>query len=158
MNKLVIAGLLLVAAVVYLIIGTTGSTAHYYVTVEELQNMGDQALNRGITVSGAILGDTIDYDPTLPRLTFTIVQVPADPTEVERAGGQQAIIERALADPSAPRLEIVYNSAKPDRLEHSAQPILRGRLQADGRFYAQEILLACPSRYQGSEPSAEGGQ
>ena len=100
-TKFIVAGLLIVAAVLYLIVSNTGNTAHYFLTIEELQALGGDALNRNITVSGAILGDSIVYDSSIPRVTFTVVQVPGDPDEVERAGGLAAVlmvIRTALED------------------------------------------------------------
>lgn len=156
-GKFVFAGLLILAAVVYLIISNTGSTAHYFLTVEELLAMGDKAIGRNLTVSGAVLGDSIVYDPTVPRVTFTIVQVPADPKEVKRRGGLAAVLHAAVNDPNAPRLEVVYDNVKPDLLKHESQAIIRGRLGEDGRFYADEVLLKCPSRYEEAVPEqAEG--
>ncbi|MGB9872516.1 MAG: cytochrome c maturation protein CcmE [Anaerolineae bacterium] len=151
-GKFVFAGLLILAAVVYLIISNTGSTAHYFLTIEELRAMGDRAFGRNLTVSGAVLGDSIVYDPTIPRVTFTIVQVPADPKEVERAGGLAAVLHAAVNDPDAPRLEVVYNNVKPDLLKHESQAIIRGHLGEDGRFYADEVLLKCPTRYEEAVP------
>ena len=147
------AGLLIVAAALYLIVSSTGSTAHYFLTVEELQALGDGALDRRITVSGAVLGDTIVYDSSVPRVTFTIVQVPGDPDEVERAGGLATVLHAAVQNPDAPRLEIVYEDVKPDLLQHEAQAILRGQLGEDGRFYADELLLKCPTRYEEDVPA-----
>ncbi len=100
----VIAGLLIVAAAVFLIVSNTGSTAHYFLTVEELQEMGPNAIGKNVTVSGAVLGDSIVYDPSIPRVTFTIVQVPGDPKEVERAGGWQ----RCSTPPSTTRPRPVW--------------------------------------------------
>ena len=57
----IIAGLLIVGAVIYLIVSSTGSTAQYFVTVAELQAMGEEAMQRNITVSGAVLGETIRH-------------------------------------------------------------------------------------------------
>lgn len=156
-GKFVFAGLLILAAVVYLIITNTGSTAHYFLTIEELRAMGDKAVGRNLTVSGAVLGDSIVYDPTIPRVTFTIVQVPADPKEVERAGGLAAVLHAAVNDPNAPRLEVVYNNVKPDLLKHESQAIIRGHLGEDGRFYADEVLLKCPTRYQEAVPGQVEG-
>jgi cytochrome c-type biogenesis protein CcmE len=156
-TKFFIAGLLIVVAVGYLIVSSTGDTAHYFLTIEELQAMGDETLGRSITVSGVVLGDTIAYDPTGPRVIFTIVQVPADPKKVEQAGGVAAVRRAAVNDPDAPRLEVVYDGVKPDLLQHEAQPIIRGRLGEDGRFYAEEILLKCPSRYEEEVPSQSEG-
>jgi cytochrome c-type biogenesis protein CcmE len=157
-GKFIFAGLLILAAVIYLIVSNTGSTAHYFLTIEELRAMGDRAIGRNLTVSGAVLGDSIVYDPTIPQVTFTIVQVPADPKEVERAGGLAAVLHAAVNDPDAPRLEVVYNNVKPDLLKHESQAIIRGHLGEDGRFYADEVLLKCPSRYQEAVPEQAGGQ
>ncbi len=156
-GKFVFAGLLILAAVVYLIISNTGSTAHYFLTIEELRTMGDRAVGRNLTVSGAVLGDSIAYDPIIPRVTFTIVQVPADPKEVERAGGLAAVLHAAVNNPNAPRLEVVYNNVKPDLLKHESQAIVRGRLGEDGRFYADEVLLKCPTRYEEAVPEQVEG-
>lgn len=152
-TKFVIAGLLIVAAVVYLILSSIGSTAHYFLTVEELLAMGDGAVGRNVTVSGAVLGDTIVYDASKPQVTFTIVQVPGDPKEVKQAGGLAAVLHAAVNNPDAPRLEVVYNDVKPDLLQHEAQAIMRGRLGEDGRFYADEVLLKCPTRYEEEIPA-----
>lgn len=156
-TKLIIAGLLIVTAVVYLIVSNTGSTAHYFLTIEELQAMGEEAIGRSLTVSGAVIGDSIVYDPSVPRVTFTIVQVPGDPEEVERAGGLAAVLHAAVNDPNAPRLEVVYDDVKPDLLKGEAQAIVRGQLGEDGRFYADEVLLKCPTRYEEAVPDQAGG-
>ncbi len=156
-TKFIFAGVLIVAAVVYLIVSNTGSTARYFLTIEELQAMGGRAVGRNLTVSGAVLGDTIVYDPGIPRLTFTIVHVPGDPKEVERAGGLAAVLHAAVNNPNAPRLEVVYNGVKPDLLKHESQAIIRGQLGEDGRFYADELLLKCPTRYQEEVPEQAGG-
>ncbi len=114
--------------------------------------MGEKVVGRSVTVSGAVLGDTIVYDPSAPRVTFTIVQVPGDPAEVERAGGLAAVLHETVSDPDAPRLEVVYEDVKPDLLQHQAQAIVRGRLGEDGRFHADELLLKCPARYEEAVP------
>jgi cytochrome c-type biogenesis protein CcmE len=155
-TKFIAAGLLIVAAVVYLIVSSTGSTAHYFLTVEELQTAENDLVGRNITVSGAVLGDTIIYDSSAPRVTFTVVQVPGDPEEVERAGGLAAVLHTAVNDPNAPRLEVVYDDVKPDLLQNEAQAIMRGQLGDDGRFYADEVLLKCPTRYEEDVPEQIG--
>lgn len=150
--KYTVAGSLIVAAVVYLIVTSTGSTAHYFLTIEEIRAMDQEAAGRGLTVSGAVLGETIDYDPSQPSLTFTIVQVPGDPKAVQRAGGLAKVLHDAVNDPDAPRLTVVYDDVKPDLLQHESQAIIRGQLGEDGRFYADELLLKCPTRYEEGIP------
>ncbi|MDY7077721.1 MAG: cytochrome c maturation protein CcmE [Chloroflexota bacterium] len=155
-TKFLFAGLLIVTAVVYLIVTSTGSTAHYFLTIEELRAMEDEATGRNITVSGAVLGDTITYDSSAPLVTFTIVQIPGDPKEVERAGGLAVVLHDAVSNPDGPRLEVVYDDVKPDLLQHEAQAIIRGQLDDDGRFYADEVLLKCPTRYEEQVPEQAG--
>jgi len=142
----VIAGLLL----------GTGTTAQYFLTVEELTRMGDEALGKNLTVSGAVLGDTIVYDAMGPSVTFTVVHVPGDPQEVEQAGGLAQVLHEATLDTGRPQLEIVYDSVKPDLLQHEAQAIVRGRLAPDGRFLADDLLLKCPTRYEEDVPGQTG--
>jgi len=156
-GKFIIAGFLIVAAVIYLIVSNTGSTAHYFLTIEELQEMGNRAVGRNITVSGAVLGNTIAYDSSLPQVVFTIAQVPGDPQEVERAGGLATILHSAVNDPGAPHLDVVYNDVKPDLLQNEAQAIVRGHLGDDGRFFADEVLLKCPTRYEEDIPDQVEG-
>lgn len=149
MNKrnFVVAGVLIVIAVGYLIVTSTGTTASYFLTIEELKMMGQETLERGVTVSGAVIGDSIVYDPAIPRLTFTIAHIPGDQDVIEAAGGLAAVLHDAVIQGTGPRLDVVYDDIKPDLLQDEAQAIVRGRLQPDGTFLADELLLKCPSRY-----------
>jgi cytochrome c-type biogenesis protein CcmE len=151
-KTLTVAVLLIVTAVAVLIVTATRNTARYFLTIEEMQAMGGQAVGRDLTISGAVLGDTIVIDPTGPRVTFVIVQVPGDPQDVERAGGLAKVLDAAVQDPHAARVEVVYEDFRPDLLQHKAQPIIRGFLGDDGRFHADEVLLKCPSRYDEGIP------
>jgi cytochrome c-type biogenesis protein CcmE len=155
-STFIVAGILILAAVVVLIISNTGSAAHYFLTIEELNAMDEQALTRDVTVSGAVLGETIAYDAMRSRLSFTIVHIPADPQAIKRAGGLSQVLHKAGQDPEAPQLDILYEGAKPDLLRDEAQAIVRGRLQADGTFYAEELNLKCPSRYAEDIPEQAG--
>jgi cytochrome c-type biogenesis protein CcmE len=154
--RFLIAGGLIAVAALYLIISSTATTARYYKTISELQEMGDAALGRRVTVSGAVLGNSIHYDASIPRVTFTLVNLPADHREVEEAGGLATVLDRALADAQAPRLEVVQHDVRSDLLQDGAQAIVRGRLGADGRFEAEQVLLMCPSRYEEDVPLQAG--
>ena len=155
-TRFVIAGLLIVTAVAYLIVSNTGTTAHFFLTIEELQAAGPEAMGLDVTISGAVLGHTIVYDPSAPRVTFTVAQVPADPDDIEEAGGLAKVLRAAVNDPDAPRLDIVYDDVKPDLLRHEAQAIVRGRQAEDGRFHADDVLLKCPTRYEEEVPAQAG--
>lgn len=155
--KFIIGGLLIAAAVIYLIVSTLGSTSQYFMTVQELNEKGAAVMEREVRVSGAVLGDTIEYDPDTLTLKFTIAHTPGDQEEVDAAGGLAAVLHAAVMDPTAPRLQVVYNGVKPDLLRNEAQAIMTGKIGDDGVFYAEELLLKCPTKYEDAVPEQAGG-
>lgn len=151
MNKFAIGAVLLLAAVILLVFTSLKGNAQYYLTVEELA-AGKAGQGANLRVSGVVLGETIQYDPQTLELTFTIAHIPGDNDEIEDQGGLASVLHTASLDPDAARLQVRYNGIKPDLLKNEAQAILTGSLGADGIFYAEELLLKCPSRYQDSVP------
>ena len=108
-------------------------------------------------VSGAVIGDSIQYDPQTLTLRFTVANVPADNEEIEAQGGLAAVLHEAVIDPNRARMEVVYTGVKPDLLRDEAQAIMTGHMGEDGAFYADELLLKCPTKYEEAVPSqAEG--
>ena len=156
--KFWIGGLLIVAAIVYLIASSTTAAAQYYLTIDELRARGGTVLDRDVKLSGAVDGETISYDAQSLTLQFTIANVPGDMDEIEKAGGLALALHEAVINPNAARLQVVYVGPKPDLLRHEAQAIVTGRLGEDGVFYADELLLKCPTRYEEALPAqvAEG--
>lgn len=146
-RNLIIAGILIVVAVGYLIWSSTGSSASYFLTIEEVEAMGEEAKERNITVSGAVRGESIQYDTSKPRVTFTMVHIPGDVDVVEARGGLATVLHEAVGNPQAPALNVIYNGVKPDLLQDEAQAIVRGYLIDDETLQAEEVLLKCPSRY-----------
>jgi cytochrome c-type biogenesis protein CcmE len=150
--KFIIGGLLIIAAVVYFIVSSTIANAQYFMTVDELAAKGDTFRGRNVRISGAVIGDSIEYDPQTLNLTFTIAHVPGDNREIEAAGGLAMVLHRAVMDPGGKRLQVVYNGVMPDLLRNEAQAILTGKLGEDGVFYAEELLLKCPTKYEDAIP------
>jgi cytochrome c-type biogenesis protein CcmE len=62
-------------------------------------------------------------------------------------------LHAAVIDPNSPRMQVVYKGVKPDLLRNEAQAILTGKLGDDGVFYASELLLKCPTKYEQSVPN-----
>lgn len=149
-SKFIIGGLIIVAAMVYLVVSATKATAEYYLTVSELQGQSDQYIGQNIRISGAVIGDSIQYDPDDLVLRFTIADIPGDEETVEAQGGLSLVLHQAIIDPQRARLDIVYNGAQPDMLTNEAQAILTGSLGSDGIFYADQVLMKCPSHYEES--------
>lgn len=157
--KFLVGGLIVVGAIVYLIVTSLQSTAQYFYTVEEVQAKGGSLVGKNLRVSGAVLGDTIQVSNDPMVITFTMAQVSNDSDDIAAAGGLAAALHQAVSDPDAARITVVYrDQPKPDLLKDEAQAIVTGTLGDDGVFYADELLLKCPTRYEESVPGqAEAG-
>jgi cytochrome c-type biogenesis protein CcmE len=151
--KFIIGGFLILAAVIYLIVSATQANAEFFMTVNELKSKGTSLVGRSLRLSGAVIGTTIKYDPQTMNLSFEIAHVPGDNAAIEMGGGLAAVLHAAVTDPTRARLTIIYNGPKPDLLRDEAQAIVTGHLGEDGIFYADELLLKCPTKYQEAVPS-----
>ncbi len=151
-GKLFIGGLMILGALIYLIVSSTVTSAQYYLTIDELLAGGEEVRARNLKISGAVDGETIYYDSEALTLRFTLVNIPADMDVIEQAGGLSKVLYRAVNDPAASRLQVEYIGPKPDLLRHEAQAIVTGRIGDDGVFYADELLLKCPTRYEDELP------
>ena len=155
--KFIVGGLLIIAAIIYLIASSTRASAQYFLTIEELAAKNEKVLGRDVRVSGAVIGDSIQYDPQSLTLSFTVAHVPGDNKDIEAQGGLAAVLHAAAIDPDRPRIQVVYVGPKPDLLKNEAQAIMTGKLGEDGVFYAEELLLKCPTKYEEAVPGqAEG--
>jgi cytochrome c-type biogenesis protein CcmE len=156
-TKFILGGLLILAAVVYLIVSSTQASAEYFMTVDELKAEGSAAVGKSLRASGAVVGDTIQYDPQTLTLSFDVAHVPGDNAEIEAEGGLAVVLHQAVIDPTRARMKVVYVGPKPDLLRDEAQAIMTGHLGDDGVFYADELLLKCPTKYQEAVPSQAAG-
>ncbi|HNB42304.1 MAG: cytochrome c maturation protein CcmE [Anaerolineales bacterium] len=151
-NKFIIGGVLILAAVVYLIASSTQASAEYFMTVDELNAEGSSAINKSVRLSGAVIGDTIQYDASTLTLTFEVAHVPGDNAEIEAQGGLAAVLHEAVMDTSRARIKVQYEGVMPDLLRNEAQAIMTGKLGDDGVFHAEELLLKCPTKYEEAVP------
>lgn len=144
--KFLIGGLLIFAAIGYLVIMGTLNNTQYFITVDELLN-DVQYTGQTVRISGAVIGETIIYDSENLIIDFTIAHIPKDTNDLAYT------LYQAVQDPTATRLQVhIENEVKPDLLKNEAQAILTGTLGEDGIFYATELLLKCPSRYEDTAP------
>ncbi len=155
--KFLLGGSLVAAAIVYLIASITKSTSQYFYTVDEQNNQGAAAIGENVRISGAVLGDSIQYDPDSLELRFTIAHVPGDQDEVDARGGLAAVLREAITDPHAARLDVIHNGPMPDLLRNEAQAIMDGHLNEDGTFGADTLLLKCPTKYDDELPDQASG-
>lgn len=154
--KFLIGGVLLLAAVVYLIVANLANSQEYFITVDELHANTDRYVGRNARISGVVIGDTISYDGY--ELSFEIAHIPDSAAEIEDEGGLAEILFQAANNPNADRVRVVlYDQPRPDLLKHEAQAIVTGELGEDGVFYADELLLKCPTRYEEAVPGQVEG-
>lgn len=155
--KFIVGGLLIVAAIVYLIVSSTQASAQYFFTVEEVLSKGSSVGGRELRISGAVIGDSIQYDPQTLTLTFTVAHVPGDNKDIEAQGGLATVLHAAVIDSNRARLQVSYVGVKPDLLRNEAQAIMTGHMGEDGVFQAEELLLKCPTKYEEAVPEQTGG-
>jgi len=155
-NKFVIGGVMILGAVVFLIWTATVNNLEFFMTIDELHAKGQSIVDKNLRVSGAVIGDSIQYDAKSLTLTFEVAHVPGDSPEIATDGGLAEALHQAVMDPSRSRMKVVYVGVKPDLLRNEAQAIVTGHLGADGIFYADELLLKCPTRYEEAVPEQAG--
>ena len=83
-NKFVIGGILILGAVVFLIWSSTAATKEYFLTIDELNAKGASIVDHSVRLSGAVIGDTIQYDPATLTLSFEVAHVPVAATSMTR--------------------------------------------------------------------------
>ena len=124
-----VSALVIVVAVIGLLIRTAilHSTT-YYVTVSELFQEGSKAINQPTTVSGKIVGQSVNWNPTSETLHFSVV----DTTDASKS------------------LPVSFKGPKPDDFTNNWPIIVTGNLSRTGVFTASKLLVKCPSKYQAS--------
>ena len=138
--KFVVGGVVLLAAVVYLVINAVSGNTQLYKTVDEFYAEQSRLVGRDLRVAGFVLGDSVQYtqiDATTSRLEFDIVDNMNEPTQ---------------------KLHIVaMNEPKPDLLQDQAQALVEGRADQSGIFMANEggLMLKCPTRYEELETTEQ---
>ncbi len=135
-------------AVIFVILLSLGYLAYtgvqdsksYYVTIKELNGMGNGAYSKRLRVAGNVVPGSIRRQGT--HLEFLLV-------EQDRT------------------LHVVYSGteAPPDTFKDNAQALAEGKFGRDGVFHATNIQAKCASKYApkqpgqpGATPSAEGNE
>jgi cytochrome c-type biogenesis protein CcmE len=136
--KYIIGGVVILAALAYLVVNAARGNTQLFITVEEFYSRQSQLAGRDLKVAGVVVGDSIQYtqiDPTTSRLEFDIVD--------------------NLTNPRYTLHIVAMNEPKPDLLQHEAQALVEGRAAADGTFQANPggLFLKCPTRYEEMEPA-----
>ena len=127
--KFLIAGALVVATVAWLAISAEQDSKQYYVTITELQKMGNKAYKVNLRVAGNVQPGTIDRSG--PNATFTLIE-------------------------QGKLLKVDYQGAEPppDTFKDDAQALAIGTYGRDGVFHATQLQAKCASKYAPAKPGA----
>lgn len=121
--KFLVGGLVILAAVAYLVVMALQTTGAYYRTVSEVVSQKEALVGKPLRVSGQLIVDSIVWKPLTLELSFEIT------------------------DETGARLPVYFQGVKPDNMTEAAEVIVEGRLRPDGVLEANSLLLKCPSRY-----------
>jgi cytochrome c-type biogenesis protein CcmE len=158
-TKFIVGGVLILAAVIFLIVSATMANAETFVSVNDVHTKASTLLGHNLRITGAVDGKTIQYNKSTNILSFEIANIPNNNATIDANGGLSKVLHEAVVDPVRERLTVSYKGAKPDLLRDEAQAIITGHLGSDGVFYADPdgLLLKCPTKYQEAVPSQVNG-
>lgn len=122
-KKFLIGGLVILAAVAYLMYTGFQGSAVYYLTVSEVKEKGLADSNTDLRVTGTVVNGSVARDPNSLQVRFAIAD----------AGG-------ALA--------VNYRGVVPDTFKEGNEVVVEGRWNPEGIFQAKVLLAKCPSRYE----------
>jgi cytochrome c-type biogenesis protein CcmE len=125
--KFAVGGIVIVAALALLLYTTTQGNAQFYVSVQELQDREAEMVGKDLRISGIVVPASISYDAETLHLEFDIV---------DQGNGSQEPL-RIMLD----------GEPLPDQMQDEAEAIAEGRLQADGTFQAETLMMKCASKY-----------
>ena len=127
--KFVIAGVIVLATVAWLALSASGDSKQYYVTISELQQLGNKAYTRHLRVAGNVQPGSINHVGT--NATFTLVE-------------------------QGKLLRVNYQGAEPppDSFKDDAQALAIGTYSRDGTFHATQLQAKCASKYAPAQPGA----
>ncbi|MGA1984198.1 MAG: cytochrome c maturation protein CcmE [Acidobacteriaceae bacterium] len=126
-TKIIVATVVILATVGWLSYSGVDKTKEYYVTVSELNTMGNKAYTRHLRVAGNVL-----------------------PGSIQRVGtnAQFVLLEQGHT------LKVDYQGAEPppDTFKDDAQALAVGTYGRDGVFHATQLQAKCASKYAPAKP------
>lgn len=125
--RIIVAAIIILGAIGYLAYTGVEANKSYYVTIQELQKMGNRAYTRHLRVAGNVEPGSIQRDGA--HLQFVLVEQ-----------GRQLHVNYAGGDPP------------PDTFKDNAQALAVGMYGHDGVFHATQIQAKCASKYAPAAP------
>ncbi len=150
--KFATVGAVIIGVMAVMLLGATMTSGRFFISVNDVISR-PELVGKSVRMTGAVIGSTIHFDAETQTISFTVAHVTDKFSELEQLGGLARALHLAVHDPNANRVQIVVrNQAMPDLLQDEAQAIMTGKLGSDGIFYADELQLKCPSKYESAVP------
>jgi cytochrome c-type biogenesis protein CcmE len=130
--KIAIAIFVILGSIAYLSISAEQSNKSYYVTIKELQTMGNKAYTRHLRVAGQVVPGSIVRQG--PNADFTLYE------KTDKL-----------------RVEYVGQEPPPDTFKSNSPTMAVGTYGRDGVFHATELQSKCASHYAPAQPGAKPG-
>lgn len=125
--KYLLGGILILAALVLLLATTTKGNAQYLLSVEEMNAKRAEMVGKDARVSGIVVPESIIYKADTLYLEFEI---------------------KDSVDASQEPLRIIMvGEPLPDQMKDEAEAVAEGRLENDGAFHAETLMMKCTSKY-----------
>ena len=134
-----IASVIVLGTIGYLAFTGAAASKSYYVTVAEMQAMGDKAYKSNLRVEGFVKPQTIQQSGT--NVSFVL-------TEFESHN------PKATANPRAIRVNYQGSEPPPDTFKGDAQALAIGTWGHDGVFHATQLQAKCASKYAPAAPGS----
>jgi cytochrome c-type biogenesis protein CcmE len=125
--KIVAAVVVVIAAVSWLAYTGVRDTKSYYVTITELNAMGNKAYSRNLRVAGNVAPGSIERSG--PGASFVLLE-------------------------QGKKLRVNYQGSEPppDTFKDDAQALAVGTYGRDGVFHATQLQAKCASKYAPAKP------
>jgi cytochrome c-type biogenesis protein CcmE len=122
------AAIIILSTIAYLAVSGANADKSYYVTIGELQSMGNKAYTRHLRVAGDVAPNSIERSGTNAHFVLT------------EQGHTLKVSYQGIEPP-------------PDTFKDGSQALAMGTYGRDGVFHATELQAKCASKYAAAKPA-----
>ena len=126
--RIAAAAVVILGTIIYLALSGIDKDKSYYVTISELQGMGNKAYTRHLRVAGDVAANSIQRNGTNAR--FVLVE----------QGHTLPVSYQGIEPP-------------PDTFKDGSQALAMGTYGRDGVFHATQLQAKCASKYAAAKPA-----
>ncbi len=127
-RKLVLGGLVLAGATLYMAYLGASANWQYYLTADECVAGGQGLVGSRVRVSGRVAPGSLQIAPDRRLATFAL------------HGAQE-------------QLDVRCRGPLPDNLAENIDVVVEGRLEQSGRLQGEKVLTRCASKYESAKSS-----